>query len=100
MVRINARWVEGIKSEHGLAQTVRELLGKPWCVAARLLYSWSCKFMGKTWKLLAGVTVVAGNKNAFLIIFRNCCLPCSLLVVVMSQRVPVLSLNIVGWQIV
>jgi puromycin-sensitive aminopeptidase len=29
MVRINARWVEGIKSEHGLAQTVRELLGKP-----------------------------------------------------------------------
>ncbi|KAK1651329.1 hypothetical protein QYE76_069134 [Lolium multiflorum] len=27
--RINARWVEGIKSEPGLAQTVRELLGKP-----------------------------------------------------------------------
>ncbi|XP_047084021.1 aminopeptidase M1-C-like [Lolium rigidum] len=29
MVRINARWVEGIRSEPGLAQTVRELLGKP-----------------------------------------------------------------------
>uniref|UniRef100_A0ACD5XRD6 Uncharacterized protein n=1 Tax=Avena sativa TaxID=4498 RepID=A0ACD5XRD6_AVESA len=28
-VRISARWVEGIKSEPGLAQTVRELLGKP-----------------------------------------------------------------------
>ncbi|XP_047051404.1 aminopeptidase M1-C-like [Lolium rigidum] len=27
-VRISARWVEGIKSEPGLAQTVRELLGK------------------------------------------------------------------------
>ncbi|XP_037441407.1 aminopeptidase M1-C-like [Triticum dicoccoides] len=28
-VRISARWAEGIRSEPGLAQTVRELLGKP-----------------------------------------------------------------------
>jgi F0F1-type ATP synthase delta subunit len=28
-VRISARWVEGIKSEPRLAETVRELLGKP-----------------------------------------------------------------------
>lgn len=28
-VRINARWVEGIRSEPRLAQTVRELLAKP-----------------------------------------------------------------------
>ena len=28
-VRISARWAEGIRSEPGLSQTVRELLAKP-----------------------------------------------------------------------
>ena len=51
----------------------------------------------KNWKLLAGVTVMVGNKNAFLPYhLPKCWLPSSLIAVVGSHRVPVFSRNIVG----
>jgi hypothetical protein len=65
-------------------------------LAARVLYFWSCNFLGKLRSCLQVLLLgLAIRMHSCLIICRKCCLPCSLIAVA-SHLVLVFSQNILG----